>query len=190
MRVLIADKDVSFIKTIKQYLVPAGYEVIAETADGITALKLTRTMQPDLVILEAFLSGMDGIEVGKIIDEGRLAGVIVVATYSELDVVMAKGDWPFPVLPKPIEPAALISVADYVVNSYRKLISLEQEVRSLQNALAARKLVERAKGILMKTQGLSEEMAFRKMQQLSMKKRLSMKKIAEAIILAHESTKA
>lgn len=186
MRVLIADRDLSFIKSAREHLVPAGHQVVAEVTDGISALRMARSMQPELAILDAFLPGMDGLEVGRIIQEARIAPVIMTATYSEREIMEHKEGLPFPVLPKPVDFMALKSLIEYVQSTFKKVAALEKEVLKLQNNLATRKLVEKAKGIIMKTQGLSEEAAFKKMQQLSMKKRVSMKNIAKAIILAHE----
>ncbi len=187
MRILIADRDPAFIKNLREYLQVNGDQVIAEAEDGITALKLFRTMQPDIVILEATLPGMDGLEVSQIIEESKLAPVIMITNYADINLLHSSQDWPFPVLPKPVDMAALTALMDYVTKSHKKVMALEKEIDKLQNDLVTRKLVEKAKGILMRTKGISEPEAFRRLQQLSMKKRLPMKKLAEAIILAEES---
>lgn len=187
MRILLAEKDASFRKNLASMLTQAGYTVIGEAGDGATALKMLRTMQPELFIVSASLPVISGQELANIAEESRLSAVIMLADYAEKDVIHKNNEHlSFPVLVKPFDQYHLLSMVEYAFSVFNKVVGLEDEVRRLKDDLATRKIVEKAKGILMKTHGLSEEQAFRRMQQQSMKKRTSMKSIAEAIITAFE----
>ena len=187
VRVVLADKDAVMRKNLKESLNRYGYLVVADAEDGITALKLIRSLEPDLIIIDVTLPVMDGIAVARIVEESRLAPVILLADYISLDYVnREKGEMAVPVLRKPVDDAALQTTIDFAVSSFNRLVKLEKEVEKLKNDLETRKAVEKAKGILMRSQGIGEQEAFKRIQQQSMKKRTSMKTIAEAIILAHE----
>lgn len=187
MRILLAEKDVVFRKNLSGMLTQAGYEVVGEAGEGTTALKMLRTLQPDVLLAAASLPGLSGLELAGIAEESRLSTVILLVDYAEKDIIHKAGDrWTFPVLIKPFDQLQLLSVVEYAYSVFNKMVSLEGEVKRLKDDLETRKVVEKAKGILMKSQGLSEDEAFRRIQQQSMKKRTSMKSIAEAIITAFE----
>ncbi len=185
-RLVIAERDSSFRKNLREMLTQAGYHVVGDAEDGMSALKLVRGMQPDLVLTAANLPGLDGLELARIIEEGRLCAVVVMVDYGERDLIKNGDRWTVPILVKPFDQFQLLSVLEYSYASFSKMVNLEQEINRLKNDLEARKIIERAKGILMKVHGLSEEAAFRRLQQQSMKKRTSMKRIAEAVIMAYE----
>ncbi len=186
-RVVLADKDGILRRNLKESLNRNGYNVVGDADDGMTALKLIRSLQPDLIILEVSLPVLDGIQVARIVEEGRLAAVVLLAEYTDRDFVSReKGEMSIPVIMKPVDEAALQSTAEFAVSSFHRLLKLEKEVEKLKNDLETRKVVERAKGILMRNMGIGEQEAFKRMQQQSMKKRTSMRSIAEAIILAFE----
>lgn len=190
VRIVLADKDPSFRKNLKDSLSRYGYLVVGDAEDGMTALKLIRSLQPDLIIIDAALPLMDGIQVARIVEEGRLAPVVLLTDYADRDFVnREKGELTVPVLTKPMDEAALHATVEFAISAFNRVMKLEKEVERLKSDLATRKLVERAKGILMRTQGISEQEAFRRMQQQSMKKRTTMKAIAEAVIMAYEMGK-
>ena len=187
IRVVIAEQDDTFRKNLKEMLTQPGYLVVGDSGDGMSALKMVRAIQPELVLAEAGLPGMTGLELAHIIEEGRLAAVVLMVDYAEKELVRNHHDrWTFPVLVKPFEEFQLLSVLEYSHMAYTKMVNLEHEVLRLRGDLETRKVVEKAKGILMRVHGLSEGAAFKKMQQQSMKKRTPMKKVAEAVIMAYE----
>ena len=187
MRILLAEKDASFRKNMAGMLAQTGHTVVGEAGDGATALKMLRTMQPDVFMVAASLPGINGLELADIAEDSRLSAVIVLADYTEKDVIHKNNDTSsFPVLVKPFDQFHMLSMVEYAFSVFNKMISLEDEVRRLKGDLATRKSIEKAKGILMKAHGLTEDEAFRRIQQQSMKKRTSMKTIAEAIITAFE----
>ncbi len=189
LRIVIAGRDVLFRKQLKETLSIAGHGVIGETEDAISALRLVHTVQPDLCIV-SLEGGAEVIELAKTIEETRIAAVILVVDYAEKDLVYNQdANLAIPILVKPFEELNLLTLIDYSYMVFSKVAGLEQEVSRLKSGLETRKVVEKAKGILMKAYGLTEEEAFKRIQQQSMKKRTTMKNLAEAIIMSYEISK-
>ncbi len=185
-RVVMVDNDPAWRKNIKATLAKMGYYVVGEAEDGLGGLKLVRTRQPDLLIIEAFLPGMDGLEVARIVHEDKLAPVVLTASSHQQDLIeKAKVARVFAFLVKPIEESSLIPAVELALANYQEIVRLENQLKELKETLETRKLIEKAKGILMETMGLSETEAFKRIQRQSMNKRISMRAVAEAIILAH-----
>ncbi|ADG81577.1 response regulator receiver and ANTAR domain-containing protein [Thermincola ferriacetica] len=186
-RVIIADPDPASRKNLKALLNKAGYLVVGEAEDGLTALKLIRYRQPDLVIMEAKLAVLEGAEIGDIVEEDGLAPVILIGTPDQVKLPdYEKEKRFFAYVIKPVDERNLFPVIDLVIRNYNRIRALEEEIVKLKNTLETRKLVEKAKGILMDTLGLTEAEAFRRIQKQSMNKRMSMQAVAKAIILAHD----
>ncbi|GAW91648.1 ANTAR domain-containing response regulator [Calderihabitans maritimus] len=186
-RIVLADADPAFRKNLKEMLTKAGYIIVAEAGDGLSALKAIKSMHPDLAILDARLPVKDGLEVAKIIEEDRVAPVLLLTAYNHKDIVQqAKDSWVFAYLVKPVNEANLFPAIEIAIANYRRMLSLEREIHRLKETLETRKLVERAKGILMEVLDLSEAEAFKKIQKESMNKRTSMRQIAQSIIVAYE----
>jgi AmiR/NasT family two-component response regulator len=150
-------------------------------------LNLIRDRQPDLILMEDRLAVMQGEKVARIVQEEALAPIVLTVGRDWLNL---RGEHrilqDFAYIFKPVSEDSLFPVIDLAMRDYRKIRELEDEINKLKQTLQTRKLVEKAKGILMRSQGLSEEEAFKRMQRQSMNKRLSMKSVAKAIILAHE----
>ncbi len=187
-RVVIADSNSQSRRSLKAILTQAGHVVIGEADDCLTALKLIRTRQPDLVILDAKMAVMDGAELAYIIEEDRLAPVILMISGDQLKIINEQNGerQSFAYIIKPVTESGLLPVIDIVMKDFKKIRNLEQEIAKLRDTIETRKLVEKAKGILMDMHKLSEAEAFRRIQKQSMNKRVSMKSVAKAIILAHE----
>lgn len=186
-RIVLADSDPQARRNVRSILAQAGHLVIGEAEDGLTALKLVRTRQPDLVILDAKMAVMEGAELADIIEEDVLAPVILMTPGDQFRTNdQDTENRNFAYLTKPISERSLLPMIDVVINNYRRIRSLEQEVSKLKDVIETRKLVEKAKGILMDAQGLSEAEAFKRIQKQSMNKRISMKSVAKAIILAYD----
>lgn len=185
-RVIIIENDATWRRNIKAILAKMGYWVIGEAEDGQSGLKMVRSRQPDLVIIEAFLPGLDGYEVAQIINEDKLAPVIMVSSSTKQNIIeKAKAAKVFAFLMKPELESNLIPAVELALTNYQEIIRLENEVKELKETLETRKVIERAKGILMETMGITETDAFKRIQKQSMNKRISMRAVAEAIILAH-----
>ncbi len=187
MRVLIADDDPIIRLDLKQMLENLDYDVVAEAGDGEEAVKLARETLPDICVLDVKMPSMDGIEAASILAEEGISPVILLTAYNDQQLIeRAKGAGVFGYLVKPFKPTDLPPSIEVARSRFEQNRHLGQEVSSLQEKLETRKLVDRAKGMLMASTGINEAEAFRKIQQQSMNLRKSMKEVAEAIILANE----
>lgn len=186
MRVLIADDDPIIRLDLKQMLENLEYEVVSEAGDGQQAVDQAREHKPDICILDVKMPVMDGIEAVKIITEENIAPAILLTAYSDHELVdRAKEAGVFAYLVKPFKPSDLPPAIEIARSRYEQNLQLTTEVGTLQERLEARKLVDRAKGILMDQHQLSETEAYRRIQQQSMNLRKTMREVAEAVILAN-----
>ncbi|MHB8919371.1 MAG: ANTAR domain-containing response regulator [Desulfocucumaceae bacterium] len=184
-RIVLVENDSNWRKNLKSMLTKLGYWVVGETGDGLNALKMVRSRQPELVIIDAGIPGMDGFEVAKIIHEDKLAPVIILTSVqSQAMVEKAKEARVSALLTKPVDEMSILPAIELALANYGEIVKLESKVKELKELLETRKLLERAKGILIETMGLTEAEAFRRMQKQSMNKRISMRQVAEAVILA------
>ncbi|MEW6064570.1 Fis family transcriptional regulator [Desulforamulus profundi] len=185
-RIIIIDSDEAWCKHLKTMLGKLGYLVVGDASDGPGALKLVRTRHPDLLIIQDHLPGLSGLEVARIMYEDKLGPVIITTDYMQQDLVeKAREARVFSILLKPVEEHDLMPAVELAMGNYQEIIKLEKQVKELRDTLETRKLVEKAKGILMRTMRLSEDEAFKRIQKQSMNKRISMRAVAEAVILAH-----
>jgi len=186
---VIADDESIIRMDLKEMLTNLGYLVIGEAGDGRSAVSLARELRPDLVIMDIKMPDMDGIEAARILTEEEIAPVILLTAYSQRELIEgAKEAGVVAYLVKPFRESDLAPAIEVALARFKQFQDLKKEVGDLKEALETRKLVERAKGILMDTQGLSEAEAFRRIQRMSMNTRKPMKEVAEAIILAYETT--
>jgi len=185
LKVLIADDDPIIRLDLKQMLENLGYAVVAEADDGQKAVAAARETQPDVCILDVKMPVMDGIEAVETITEENIAPTILLTAYSDRELIdRAKSAGVFAYLVKPFKPSELPPAIEVARSRFEQNNALTKEVADLNERLAARKAVDRAKGILMKLHGLDESEAYRRIQLQSMNSRLSMREIADAIILA------
>ena len=189
-RIVIVDADPALRKSIKTMLIKLGYSIVGEAGDGVSAIKLVRSRQPDLLVIGAELTGMDGLEVATIVHEDKIAPVIVLAgSHSQVLLEKAKAARVSAFLVKPVEEADLLPAVEISISNYQEIISLENKIKKMEEVLTARKLVEQAKGILMETMNISEAEAFKRIQKQSMNSRVTLRQVAEAIILTHNLRK-
>ena len=183
-RVIIADDESLIRMDLREMLTNLGYLVVGEAGDGLSAVNMARELRPDIVIMDIKMPDMDGIEAAGILTQERIAPVLLLSAYSQTELVQrARQAGVAGYLVKPFREPDLTPSIEIALSRFSEFI--EKELGDLQDALETRKLVDRAKGILMDTQGLSESEAFRKVQKMSMNNRKSMRSVAEAIILAH-----
>ncbi|MCE5198858.1 MAG: response regulator [Armatimonadota bacterium] len=187
IRVVIADDESIIRMDLKALLEEMGHVVVGEAADGQKALELTRTLKPDVVIMDIKMPVMDGLDAAKIVSDEKIAPVVLLTAYSQKDLIeRAKEAGVYAYLVKPFQESDLLPAIEIALARYLEQQDLEDTVGDLELKLETRKVVDRAKGILMDKYKLSEAEAFRKIQQQSMNQRRSMKEIADAIIIAHE----
>jgi len=188
IRVIIADDESLIRMDLREMLLNLDYLVVGEVGDGRSAVNLARELKPDVVIMDIKMPDMDGIDAAKILTEERISPVILLTAYSQKDLVeRAKEAGVVGYMVKPFREDDLVPAIEVALARFKEFEALHKEVDDLQLALETRKLVDRAKGILMDSQGLSEAEAFRKIQKMSMNTRKPMKEVAEAIILAHQA---
>jgi response regulator NasT len=165
-----------------------NYLVVGEVGDGQSAVNLAREVKPDVVIMDIKMPDMDGIEAAKILTSEKIAPVLLLTAYSQRDLVdRAKEAGVVGYLVKPFREQEVVPAIEIALTRFGEFSELQKQVGDLRETLETRKVVDRAKGILMDTQGLTEHEAFRKIQKMSMNTRKPMKEIAEAIVLAQEA---
>jgi len=186
-RIIIADDESIIRMDLREMLGHLGYDVIAEAADGRTAVELARKLLPDLVIMDIKMPDLDGIAAADELARSRVAPVVLLTAYSEQALIgRAKEAGVCGYLVKPFRETELMPVIELALTRFGEMRDLEREVSDLKEALETRKLVERAKGVLMEVHGLRESEAFNRMRKTSMDNRKSMREVAEAILLTHE----
>ena len=185
LRILIADDESLRVMSLKGQLEALGHKVIAEASNGKEAVRLADELRPDLAILDIRMPEMDGIEAAEKITTERPIPIILLTAYSERELAERAATASVSAyLMKPVSEQDLLPAIALAVSRFKEFQSLHQEVDDLRDALMTRKLVERAKGILMRRLGLSEEDAFRRMQRRSQSENKRLGEIAEAIITA------
>lgn len=186
VRIVIADDEAIARLDIKECLEQNGYDVVGMAEDGFDAISLCSQLSPDLIILDIKMPVLDGLSAAKTIWEGNLAGCIVLSTaYSDSNFIeAAKSLGVMGYIVKPIDYRSLIPAIEVAVARSREFLNLKKEVEKAEDKLEERKLVERAKGLLMKERDIDEKDAYEYIRLLSMKKGVPMKKIAELLILS------
>jgi len=185
-RVVIAEDEALIRMDLAEMLQEEGYDVVAEAGDGETAVKLAQEHRPDLVILDVKMPVLDGISAAERIAEERVAPVLILTAFSQRELVeRAREAGAMAYLVKPFSKSDLVPAVEMAVSRYAEIISLEAEVADLTERLETRKLVDRAKGILQTSFGMSEPDAFRWIQKTSMDKRVTMRDVAELVIAEH-----
>ncbi len=186
-RVVIADDESVIRMDLREMLHGLGYLVVGEAGDGESAVNLARELKPEVVIMDIKMPGMDGIQAAKTLTEERIAPVLLLTAFSQTELIEgAKAAGVVGYIVKPFRDTELVPAIEVALARFREFRELETEIGDLKETLETRKLIERAKGILMDSQGLKETDAFRRIQKLSMNSRKSMREVAEAIVLAQQ----
>ncbi|MFN5059885.1 MAG: ANTAR domain-containing response regulator [Chloroflexota bacterium] len=190
LRLVIADDESIIRLNLRETLVGLGYLVVGDAGDGLSAIHLARELRPDLVIMDIKMPKLDGIQAAKVLTEERIAPVLLLTAYSDRELVeRARDAGVVNYIVKPFREAELLPAIEIALARFAEFQDINKELGDLKDTMETRKLVERAKGVLMDTQGLKEQDAFRKIQQLSMNTRKSMREIAQAILLTAQIDK-
>lgn len=190
LRLVIADDESIIRMNLRETLVGLGYLVVGDAGDGVSAIHLARELRPDLVIMDIKMPKLDGIQAAKVLTEEKIAPVLLLTAYSDRELVdRARDAGVVNYIVKPFREAELLPAIEIAMARFAEFNSIATEMADLKETMETRKLVERAKGVLMDTQGLKEQDAFRKIQQLSMNTRKSMREIAQAILLTSQIDK-
>jgi len=165
-----------------------GYSVVGEAGDGVAAVNLARALRPDLVVMDIKMPEQDGISAAQTLSQDRVVPVLLLTAYSDREFVDRAVDaGVMGYLVKPFAEQQLKPAIEIALERWREVRQIQHDLAQTQEILETRKLVERAKGVLMDSQNLKESEAFRRIQRLSMNSRKSMREVAEAILLAHEA---
>jgi len=187
MRILIAEDETIIRLDLRGLLERAGFEVCAEARDGLEAVELARRERPDLAIFDVKMPNLDGIEAAKKILEERAIPIVMLTAYGQQELVArAVEAGVFGYLVKPFREADLLPAIETARARHAELEALREETESLSEALAARKLVERAKGLLMEKEKLSERDAYAKLRKASQISGRPLRVVAEALIATFE----
>jgi two-component system, response regulator PdtaR len=183
MRILIAEDETIIRLDLRELLERAGFEVCAEAKDGEQAVELARSEEPDLAILDVKMPKLDGIEAARRILDERPLPIVMLTAYGQDELVArAVEAGVFGYLVKPFREQDLLPAIHTARARHEELNALREEAESLGEALAARKAIERAKGLLMEKEGLSEEEAFARLRKASQVSGRPLKVVAEALI--------
>lgn len=184
IRIVIADDESITRMDIREILQNADYEVIGEAGDGIDAVELCDTLKPDLLLLDIKMPIMDGITAARLIHEKNPAIAIVMLTaYNDSQFVDKAGEFGVVgYIVKPVNEKTLIPTIKVAVRRSGELNDLREKLTVQKQKMEERKLTERAKGILMKRNGISEEEAYRYLRSVSMNKRKSISEVSRMVI--------
>jgi response regulator NasT len=182
-RVVVAEDEALIRMDLVEMLAEEGYVVVGEAPDGERAVELAEQHRPDLVILDVKMPKLDGIAAAAKITEDRIAPVVMLTAFSQRDLVeRARDAGAMAYLVKPFQKRDLLPAIEMATSRFAEIRALEAEVTDLRERLEARKLIERAKGVLMSTHELSEPEAFRWIQRAAMDNRTSMRAVAEVVL--------
>jgi response regulator NasT len=183
MRILVAEDESIIRLDLRDLLERAGFEVCAEAHDGEEAVELARSEQPDLAIMDVKMPRLDGIEAARRILEERPIPIVMLTAYGQEEIVSrAVEAGVFGYLVKPFREQDLLPAIQAARARHDELQAVREEAESLAEALAARKVIERAKGLLMQKEGLSEDAAFARLRKASQVSGRPLKVIAEAVV--------
>jgi AmiR/NasT family two-component response regulator len=186
MKILIAEDETIIRLDLRKLLEEAGHEVCAEARDGAEAVELVEEHDPDLAILDVKMPRLDGIEAAKRILEERPIPIVMLTAYGQDELVArAVEAGVFGYLVKPFRETDLLPAIATARARHEELTALREEADSLADALAARKAIERAKGILMEKDGLSEHDAFERLRRASQLSGKPLKVVAEALLATY-----
>ncbi len=188
---VIAEDEALIRMDMREMLEEEGYLVVGEAADGETAVQLAEQLRPDLVIMDVKMPGLDGISAAERITASQLAPVVILTAFSQRDLVQRASEaGAMAYLIKPFTKADLVPAIEVAASRFAEIAALNKEADNLRERLEVRKLLDRAKGQLQDTRGMSEAQAFRWIQKTSMDRRQTMRAVAEEVLAEAEKAAA
>ena len=182
LRVVVVEDEALIRMDVVATLEEAGFEIVGEGADGEEAISLAKEHEPDLVVMDIKMPKLDGISAAEKIAELKIP-VVLLTAFSQTELVSRAAEaGAMAYVTKPFKPADLLPAIQIALARHEELLSLESEIANLSDRLETRKMMDRAKGLLMTQMKLSEPDAFRWIQKASMDRRLSMAQVAKAVI--------
>ena len=182
-KVLIAEDEALIRLDLVELLTEEGFEVVGQAADGEEAVKLARELEPDLIIMDVKMPGMDGITAAEIIGEERIAPILMLTAFSLSELVeRARDAGVMGYLVKPFGANEVVPAIEVAIGRFAELRAIEEELANLEDRFESRKIIDQAKGMLQEGLGLTEPEAFRWIQKTAMDLRKSMREVAEGVI--------
>ncbi|WP_068164365.1 ANTAR domain-containing response regulator [Rhodococcus phenolicus] len=182
-RVVVAEDEALIRLDLVEMLREEGYDVVGEAGDGQRAVELAAELKPDLVIMDVKMPRRDGIDAASEIAERRIAPVVILTAFSQRDLVeRARDAGAMAYLVKPFSKSDLVPAIEVAASRFAEIRELEKEIAGLSERFEVRKLVDRAKGMLMEAHAMTEPEAFRWIQRAAMDRRTTMKQVAEVVI--------
>lgn len=184
-RIVIADDEPITRMDVREILEAAGYLVVGEASDGFDAVELCRKHKPDLILMDIKMPLLDGLKASQVIRKEKLAvGILLLTAYSGKEFVnQAKDIGVMGYVVKPVKEEALLPMIEVAASKSHEIAQMENNVQEAEDQLERRKLIERAKGLLMRQEGITEQEAYARIRKFSMDKRCSMSDIAKAILM-------
>lgn len=181
--VVIAEDEAIIRLDLREMLEEEGYTVLAETGRGDEAIELVRTHKPDIVLLDIKMPGLDGIAAAREIAADRTSAVLILTAFSQRHLVeRARDAGALAYVTKPWQPADLVAAMEVAIGRFREMQSLDADVKGLAEQLETRKVVDRAKGMLMDEKNLREAEAFSFIQRMAMQNRTTMRDVAQQVL--------
>lgn len=182
-RVIVAEDESVIRLDIVEMLREVGYDVVGEAGDGESAVRLAEELRPDLVVMDIKMPKLDGISAAEKIARASIAPVVLLTAFSQKELVeRARDAGAMAYVVKPFTAADLVPALEIAQSRYQEIQALESEIADMTDRFETRKLVERAKGLLISNMGLTEPEAFRWIQKTSMDRRLTMREVAETVL--------
>lgn len=182
-RVVVAEDEALIRLDLVELLGDEGYEVVGQAGDGQTAVQLAKDLEPDVVVLDVKMPVMDGITAAEQIAGERIAAVVMLTAFSQRDLVeQAREAGAMAYVVKPFDASDVVPAIEIALARFQEIVALDDEVASLEDRLASRKIVDQAKGILQDSLGMTEPEAFRWIQKTAMDLRKSMREVAEGVV--------
>jgi len=182
-RIVVAEDEAVIRLDIVEMLREIGYDVVGEAADGESAIRLAEELRPDLVVMDIKMPILDGISAAERIARARIAPVVLLTAFSQKELVeRARDAGAMAYVVKPFTAADLAPALEIALSRHAEIGALETEIADLTDRFETRKLVDRAKSLLMSNMGLTEPEAFRWIQKTSMDRRLTMREVAETVL--------
>ena len=182
-RIVIADDEVLSSMDLREMLEEAGHEVVGVGVDGVEALELVEKWKPDVAVLDVKMPRLDGLQAAKIIAHNQWAPVVLLTAFGDENIIKKAGEsMVFGYVMKPVEEKNLFPALTIAVSQFKKRLEIVQHVRQMEADIAEKKIMSRAKGLLMDCYGITENEAHRRIQVISMKRSMTLSEVSQQII--------
>ena len=182
-RIVIAEDEAIIRLDLRETLEEEGYEVVADTGRGDTAIELVRQHQPDVAIFDIKMPGLDGLDAARVVSSEKICPVVMLTAFSQREVIeQARDAGALAYLVKPFQKTDLVPAIELAIGRFLEMKTLSGERDALDEQLELRKMLDRAKGLLIDKHSLTEQLAFDFIQKMAMSKRMKMRDVAAAVL--------